>query len=380
MGLLFVHDHKFRYINGNYYSPGGLSDQALSRYTRVFGKTVVMARVIKNETDDAKYTKITNENVAIVDGWSKNRSEFAREVAKADLLICRIPSVLGIRAIKLARKLKKPYLVEVVACPWDSYWNHSVKGKVAAPYMTWITKKLVKEAEYVLYVTEKFLQSRYPTDGISISCSNVALPHIGKEVLDKRMSRIKDAGRKKMILGTAAAVDVKYKGQQYVMKALGEMKKRGIASFEYQLVGSGDQTYLKKIAHKYNVSDQVLFIGSLPHNEVMNWLDQIDIYVQPSKQEGLPRALIEAMSRGVPAFGARTGGIPELLDEEFIFSHGRNCAKEICRILERFDDSMMIQQSRRNYHEAQKYTLDRLEKRRTEFFERFLKESKIREE
>lgn len=377
MSLLFVHDHKFRYIDGNYYSPGGLSDQALSRYTRIFGETVVMARVLKTETDYSKYTKITNEKITIVDGWSKGKKDFEQEVEKADLLICRIPSILGIKAIKLAKKLKKPYLIELVACPWDSYWNHSIKGKVAAPYMTWITKKLVKEAKYVLYVTERFLQKRYPTTGISISCSDVTLPNIDGEVLKERICRIKETRQSKIILGTVAAVNVKYKGQQYIIKALGELKKRGNTSYEYHLVGSGDQTYLRKLALQYNVSDQVHFIGSLPHNKVIDWLDHIDLYVQPSRQEGLPRALIEAMSRGLPAFGAKTGGIPELIDGEFLFVNGRNCVKDICNILEKFDQSKMIEQSRRNFRVAEKYNLEQLEKARNAFFVRFMEESII---
>ena len=51
-------------------------------------------------------------------------------------------------------------------------------------------------------------------------------------------------------------------------------------------------------------------------------LDTCDIYVQPSLQEGLPRALIEAMSRGCPCIGARTAGIPELLPEECLTPRG----------------------------------------------------------
>ena len=47
-------------------------------------------------------------------------------------------------------------------------------------------------------------------------------------------------------------------------------------------------------------------------------LDEIDIYIQPSLQEGLPRSVIEAMSRGCPAIGAKTAGIPELVSAECV--------------------------------------------------------------
>ena len=93
-------------------------------------------------------------------------------------------------------------------------------------------------------------------------------------------------------------------------------------------------------------------MGSLPHNEVFEWLDTIDIYAQPSRQEGLPRALIEAMSRGLPAFGARTGGIPELLEPDYIISNNKNGINEICEILRAFNQEVMINQAKRNYDES----------------------------
>ena len=51
-------------------------------------------------------------------------------------------------------------------------------------------------------------------------------------------------------------------------------------------------------AKKMNVSNFIQFDGTLPSGQkVYDWLDEVDIYLQPSFQEGLPRALIEAMSR-----------------------------------------------------------------------------------
>ena len=66
-----------------------------------------------------------------------------------------------------------------------------------------------------------------------------------------------------------------------------------------------------------------MFNGVLPSGQpVLNWLDDIDIYVQPSFQEGLPRALVEAMSGGRPAFASTTGGIPELLPADCLHCPG----------------------------------------------------------
>ena len=105
------------------------------------------------------------------------------------------------------------------------------------------------------------------------------------------------------------------------------------------------------------------FLGPLSHEEVFQYLDNVDIYIQPSKQEGLPRALVEAMSRGCPALGSKTGGIPELLNKDFIFQKG--AVDEICALLERLDKETMYEEAIRNFEKAKEFDRDLLERRRT---------------
>ncbi|MFA5603080.1 MAG: glycosyltransferase, partial [Bacilli bacterium] len=127
----------------------------------------------------------------------------------------------------------------------------------------------------------------------------------------------------------------------------------------------------RSVANKHGVADQIKFLGAMPHNKVFDWLETIDIYTQPSRQEGLPRALIEAMSRGLPAFGARTAGIPELLEDRFIFSNTRKNIDEIFEILKSFNKDTMIEQAKRNFKESKEYDKNVVEERRRKFFEEF---------
>lgn len=370
--LVFVHDHKFRRIDDEIYSNGGLSDDALIRYTDVFGSIKVIARIIDEEKTGDRYSEITNPNVEIFNATSMSRVIFKSKIKNAGYVIARMPSFYGLKAIKIAKKNNVPYLIEMVGCPWDALWNHSIRGKIIAPYMTIRTRNEISNAHYVSYVTNEFLQTRYPTNGKTVSCSNVALVKFDKEVLEKRVIKIKNnTENKKKILGTTAAVDVRYKGQQYVIEVLKKLKEEGYENYEYQLVGGGDHTFLKEQAVKYGVEDQVKFLGSLPHKKVFEWLDDIDIYIQPSRQEGLPRALIEAMSRALPAIGARTAGIPELLDSDFIFSNTRKNIDEIYDILIKYDAKTMCDQAKTNYHESMKYDKNIIEKRREIFLKDF---------
>lgn len=369
MKLVFAHDHKFRFTDGAYYSTGGLSDEVLSRYTNIFGGVNVLSRVVPKQNE--VLSEIKNPSVKITAASFGIRDKTVREsVKKCDAVIARLPSILGNRAIDCAKEYQKPYLIEMVACPWDGLWNHSVVGKFAAPMLYFTTRRHVENAPFVIYVTNHFLQSRYPTRGEYTNCSDVALMDISEDILKNRLKRIWSKPEK-IIIGTTGAVDVRYKGQQYVIQALGELKKRGITKFEYQLVGGGDQRYLRSVADKYDVSDQIKLLGSLPHDQVFKWLDTIDLYAHPSRQEGLPRSLIEAMSRGLPAFGARTGGIPELLDSEYIVGNNKNCFSEICNILLKYNKASMEKEAGRNFHEAKKYDDNLIEKRRNDFFQKF---------
>ncbi|PEU59998.1 glycosyl transferase [Priestia megaterium] len=383
MKLVFAHDHVFYKYENQFFSTGGLSKEMLERYTKVFEEVVVISRQKEIDALDGKLTLASTDRVSFVQIPNfKSISNVHKllqakkiinyEVTNSDALISRLPSSIGAIAVDIARGNGTPYLVEVVACPWDALWNHSFKGKLLAPFTYFSTKTKIGQSKYATYVTNEFLQRRYPTKGKNISCSNVALKEFNNEILASRIQKIENKGsREKIVIGTTAAVNVRYKGQQYIIEALGELKKQGITNYEYHLVGGGSNTYLKSIAQKYDVVQQVKFLGSLSHDKVFEWLDTIDIYAQPSRQEGLPRALIEAMSRGLPSFGARTAGIPELLENKYIISNTKNNIKEILSILQGLSKEELLSQAMRNYGESMKYNRDIIEARRQKFFIHF---------
>jgi len=369
--VIFLHSHKFRKIKNEYYSLGGLSDEVLERYTKYADKVEVIARVIEQKQLDENniYSKITNPKVEIKDYRKLSRRQLKEEISSADRIIARLPCGISTIGIKIARKLNKEYLVEVVGCAWDAYWNHSLKGKIIAFWMFITMRRAVKNAPKVLYVSNEFLQKRYPTKGKQIACSDVVFPELEESVLEKREKRIRDTkNNNKIIIGTIGAVNVKYKGQEYVIKAIKDLKNKGY-DIEYQVVGSGDNKYLQEVAEKNNVNDNVVFIGSLSHEKIFDWIDNIDIYVQPSKTEGLPRSLVEAMSRACPCIGSEAGGIPELLDQEYVFKKGKN--KDLAKLIEGFSESKMLQQAKLNFEQAKKYNDEAINIKRNKFYEEF---------
>ena len=264
----------------------------------------------------------------------------------------------------------------VCGCPWDALWNHGWKGKIMAPLGFYDLRRAQNNAPYSIYVTNEFLQKRYPTSGNSIGCSNVNISTGIDGVLDKRSEFIEKTIQKNCVLkiGTAAAVDVAYKGQEYVIRALELLKERGMC-FEYHLIGTGDDSRLRKIAKECNVENEVFFHGSLPHEKVLDFLDEMNIYIQPSKQEGLPRSLIEAMSRGCLCLGSRTAGIPELIEAKFVFPKGNY--NKMSQMLSGLTKEDFIIQARRNFEKAKEYDSKLLNNRRNSFICKFIESVKI---
>ena len=71
---------------------------------------------------------------------------------------------------------------------------------------------------------------------------------------------------------------------------------------------------LKTLAGELNLTAHVRFHGHIAGREnIERILDGADLFVMTSASEGMPRAMIEAMSRGLPAIGSAVGGITEIL-------------------------------------------------------------------
>lgn len=332
----------------------------------IFDDNVKFA-IIHNTNSVKSFFRYNHSNIKIIKDAVKN----------ADVLVVHLPHSMGYVAIHYAKKYKKPYMCVVCGCPWDALWNHGWRGKLLAPFAYIKLRKVISKAPYVVYVTKHFLQNRYPTNGRTIACSNVNVSTGIEEILNRRLSNIKERQQQKRCIriGTSAAVDVVYKGQEYVIRAISKLKKGG-KKFEYHIIGKGDPTRLKSIIAEEGVEDLVFIHGLLPHREVPGFLDDMDVYIQPSKQEGLPRAMIEAMSRGCLCMGSDVAGIPELIEKDFIFSKGD--VNSIARKLERIDSTKLEKQAIRNFSEARGYDSNILNERRKNFLLEFMNNNTLR--
>jgi glycosyltransferase involved in cell wall biosynthesis len=112
------------------------------------------------------------------------------------------------------------------------------------------------------------------------------------------------------VIGTVGRL-VPIKGHEWLLRAA----PRVLAEFPHAtfvFLGEGPLLgQLQQLAARLGISGHVMFLGS--RQDVPECLAAFDLFAFPSLNEGMGRALIEAMAVGLPAVAARVGGIPDVV-------------------------------------------------------------------
>lgn len=381
MKLIFCGEGVFlRYNNQFYASSASWSMTLWERYLAVFDHLDLIVRV--EETDTPNQFPIDSKRVSIIPlprykgmKGAIKASFFLKRLLKSHAIpgnayILRVPGQIGSTFSRILRSKGIKYAVEVVGDPWDVM--ECIGGK-----LSFILKRIgfyqlryvVKHSSVSLYVTQTKLQSRYPsakgveTYGISdVKISNKFIrqtPHQGP------------VGQPVKLL-SVGSLDQFYKAPDIVIEALALLKQKGVSASMVWLGGGKHLTEMVKYAEKNNVSDIISFYGNVDIQMVEQCLENADIFIHISRTEGLPRAIIEAMAKGLPIIGSNVGGIPELLTPNAIIpvNNATALANKVVEILSnpKLYDSLAI----RNLQESRKYEESILAAKRSLYFKKVL--------
>ena len=124
-------------------------------------------------------------------------------------------------------------------------------------------------------------------------------------------------------LVAVGTMETKYKGFDQLCSVVRILRDHGNA-VELTIVGGGrERANIQRYAEDLGVAEFVTFTGHLESAaEIRAVLDDSHLFVMASLVEGLPRALIEAMARGLPAVSTRAGGVEELIPDEYLVPIG----------------------------------------------------------
>lgn len=104
---------------------------------------------------------------------------------------------------------------------------------------------------------------------------------------------------------------VHQKGLDLAMRALGGLKE---LDWEWHIAGDGPQLpALQSLAKEFGIEDRVHFLGWQSREQLMKCYGQANLFLFPSRHEGMPNALLEAMASGLPAVASCIAGNEELV-------------------------------------------------------------------
>jgi len=105
-----------------------------------------------------------------------------------------------------------------------------------------------------------------------------------------------------------------HKGSSVLVRALALLSERHPET-RLVLAGDGDREPLRAEAARLGVGERIELPGWIGPDEVSALLDGAGVFALPSRNEGLPMALLEAMARGLPCVVTAVGAIPDLVED-----------------------------------------------------------------
>lgn len=384
MKLLIALEHHFtRGADGCIYTPGPPRYSYWHQYLEVFEEVVVLARVGEATGQMPREQRADGSGVAF---WPlpnytgpaqylrklvQLRSTVREAVIACDAYLLVLPGAVGNLAAREIRRLGRVYATQIVADPWDTF-SPGAARMMLRPVYRWLLTRLLRQNCYqavaAAYVTQRALQSRYPAGPAAYTCSfsdAILEGHLADAAtIERRKQRTKElfSGlRQPAQLGFAGSLEMHHKGADVLLQAVAICLREGL-SVKAHLAGDGRaRLQFEALARKLGVSSAVHFHGHIPAGKTMfEFFDSIDIFVMPSRHEGLPRALLEAMARGCPCIASMIGGIPELLPPEALVppSDPKQLAGRIRRFLS--DQELVWRMIERNAEVARSYRLELL--------------------
>ena len=104
------------------------------------------------------------------------------------------------------------------------------------------------------------------------------------------------------------------KGFDLGIRALARLKH---LDWQWYIAGDGpEMNALKSLAREQGISDRVTFLGWQSREELIQCYRQSNLFLFPSRHEGMPNAVLEAMASGLPVIASRISGNEELVEHE----------------------------------------------------------------
>jgi len=367
--------------DGVLWGPPSLEYAFWKRYLEVFEPVRLLARARSEKSPPPGWRKASGPGVetialphfvgaaALLRALPVLKPLIRRGLTQAEAVLLRVPCGIGDQVWR-ALGPRRPYGVEVVGDPYDVFAPGSSRHPIRPVVRWWMARELKREcahASSAAYVTAATLQRRYAPGPRTFTTNFSSIEIAGSDFVPEPPPIRMD--RSSCTLVTVGTLQQLYKGPDVLIDAVYHALREGL-DVRLRLIGDGQyRPQLEAQVRRLGLGRNVAFLGERTSGQaVREELDRADLFVLASRTEGLPRALIEAMARGLPCIGSTAGGIPELLPGEDLVPPGdaRALERKIREVLS--DPDRRKRMAARNLAAARSYHSDVLGARRVAFY------------
>ena len=382
MNLLYICTYQFVIKNGIPYTIPAYGNAFWDQFLESFDSVNVLGEPLR-DSKNTLTVPISNKKIKVTiisanarpfdmvhDIEVKRHLEFA--IKSSECVMIKIASRKANMAINIAKKYHKPYLIGVTGDLYrDLITSKSLMRRLYAPFIYKQTLKAISDCKFGTYVTQEYLQKMYPIDGVMCGYTDTILPNIDPSIEKRRIDWIKSMKNRRYIdLGIIGTYHDNRKGYDTAITAL---QKLNNSKIRLRILGVGskeDQKFWINYGQEYNVN--VIFDEPVSGIEnVFIWIDSIDISILPSRSEGLPRSIVESISRACPCIISDVCGMPELVDKKWL--HDPEDSELLSSLISRMinNPTLMVEAAISNLKRADNYTLKTVRGKRIAFYAEF---------
>ncbi|WP_326940187.1 glycosyltransferase [Actimicrobium sp. GrIS 1.19] len=225
---------------------------------------------------------------------------------------CAYPDAVGVALA--AALLRLPFLVTAHGSDINVY----ARQPLLRPQIRWALRRAIGVVA-VSRSLEARIAALIGTDATSIACipcaaydTTVFFPRPRQQA----RTALQIAPHARVVLFVGMLVPVK--GLEFLVDAWIALQRAGKVDATDRLVLLGEGLQRKLLAERIaevGMAESVLFGGAVTQAEVATWMSAATLLCLPSRNEGTPNVIVEALACGIPVVASAVGGIPDLLVE-----------------------------------------------------------------
>lgn len=222
--------------------------------------------------------------------------------ALAGATIFKTNQINGAWCAVIARRLFHKKLVVRCGFVWSEFVARLHEGNWRASAARRLERHAVRRADLVIVATDADRQSLITSHDLDEGRVHV-IPNYVDTSLFRPMPDVARAPGRVICVGRLDD----QKNLMALVEAVGQVRDAALV-----VVGDGPRRGdLERAAARSGV--RATFLGTRPHHELPELLNQASVFVLPSHYEGNPKALLEAMACGMPVIGTQAPGIQEIV-------------------------------------------------------------------